>query len=85
MPVFDMPDFAGYNMARNLRAKIPASDTLIVRDVNKDSMNRFVEESKEIARSSGGGGTEVGRVDIAENAREVAEKSVSITHPPPPR
>jgi hypothetical protein len=28
-------------MAKNLRAKIPASDTLIVRDVNEDVMKRF--------------------------------------------
>ncbi|CAI7655162.1 unnamed protein product [Penicillium pancosmium] len=72
----------GYNMAKNLRAKIPASDTLIVRDVNKDAMTRFVEESQEIARSSGAG-AEVGRVEVAENAREVAEKStVMITSLP---
>lgn len=64
-------------MARNLRAKIPASDTLIIRDVNQDAMTRFVEESQEVARSSGAG-AEVGRVEIAGNAREVAEKSVSI-------
>ncbi|KAJ5756768.1 hypothetical protein N7533_006311 [Penicillium manginii] len=64
----------GYNMAKNLRAKIPASDTLIIRDVNKDAMTRFVEESQEIARSSGAG-AEVGQVEVAENAREVAEKS----------
>lgn len=63
-------------MAKNLRAKIPASDTLIVRDVNQDAMTRFVEESQEIARSSGAGAG-VGRVEVAENAREVAEKSVS--------
>jgi hypothetical protein len=64
-------------MAKNLRAKIPASDTLIIRDVNKDAMTRFVEESQEIARSSGAG-AEVGQVEVAENAREVAEKSVRI-------
>lgn len=72
----------GYNMARNLRAKIPASDTLIIRDVNQDAMTRFVEESQEVARSSGAG-AEVGRVEIAGNAREVAEKStVMITSLP---
>lgn len=64
-------------MAKNLRAKIPASDTLIIRDVNEDSAKRFVAESQEVARSSGAG-AEVGRVEVAENAREVAEKSVSI-------
>lgn len=70
-------NLVGYNMARNLRAKIPASDTLIIRDVNEDSVKRFLAESREVARSSGAG-AEVGRVEVAENAREVAEKSVSI-------
>lgn len=53
-------------MAKNLRAKIPASDTLIIRDVNKDVMQRFVEETKT-----------AGSVEIADNPREVAEKAVS--------
>ncbi|KKA20218.1 hypothetical protein T310_5761 [Rasamsonia emersonii CBS 393.64] len=56
----------GYPMAKNLRAKIPASDTLIIRDVNKDVMQRFVEETKT-----------AGSVEIADNPREVAEKAVS--------
>jgi hypothetical protein len=62
-------------MAKNLRAKIPASDTLIIRDINEDAMKRFVAESQEAARSTGAGAGE-GLVEIAENAREVAEKSV---------
>lgn len=56
-------------MAKNLRAKIPASDTLIIRDVNEDSTKRFVAEAQE------------GKVEVAENARDVAEKSVSETAP----
>lgn len=60
-------------MAKNLRAKIPASDTLIIRDVNEEATKRFVAEAHEAARSA-----EEGRVEIAETAREVAEKSVSI-------
>jgi 3-hydroxyisobutyrate dehydrogenase len=64
-------------MAKNLRAKIPASDTLIVRDVNEEAAKRFVAEAQEAARNNGAGANE-GRVEIAENAREVAEKSVSI-------
>lgn len=62
-------------MAKNLRAKIPASDTLIIRDINEDAMKRFVAESQEAARSTGAGAGE-SLVEIAENAREVAEKSV---------
>lgn len=66
-------------MAKNLRAKIPASDTLIVRDVNEEAAKRFVAEAQEAARNNGAGADE-GRVEIAENAREVAEKSVSMIH-----
>ncbi|CAI7654407.1 uncharacterized protein N7487_001934 [Penicillium crustosum] len=65
----------GYHMAKNLRAKIPASDTLIVRDVNEDIMKRFVAEAQETAQSNGAGANE-GQVEIAQNAREVAEKSI---------
>lgn len=63
-------------MAKNLRAKIPITDTLVIRDVNEDVMKKFVEESKEIAKSSGGNeGTY--KVEVADGPREVAEKSVS--------
>jgi hypothetical protein len=61
-------------MAKNLRAKIPASDTLIVRDVNHDTAARFAAEAQEAAGSSA-----EGKVEIADNAREVAEKSVGST------
>ncbi|KAJ5760391.1 hypothetical protein N7520_007547 [Penicillium odoratum] len=67
----------GYNMAKNLRAKIPASDTLIVRDVNEEAARRFLTEAKEIAHKDGAGADEM-RVEIAANAREVAEKSTVI-------
>ncbi|QQK42278.1 Putative 3-hydroxyisobutyrate dehydrogenase [Penicillium digitatum] len=65
----------GYHMANNLRAKIPASDTLIVRDVNEDVMKRFAAEAWETAQSNGACPNEC-QVEIAQNAREVAEKSV---------
>lgn len=63
-------------MAKNLRAKIPASDTLIVRDINEDAMKRFATEAQEVARSNGAGANE-GQVELAATPREVAEKSVS--------
>jgi len=63
-------------MAKNLRAKIPASDTLIIRDVNEAAAKRFVAEVQETARSSGAGADDY-RVEIATTAREIAEKSVS--------
>ena len=60
-------------MAKNLRAKIPATDTLLIRDVNEEAAKRFVAEIQATAHSP----TE-SRVEIAQNAREVAEKSVSF-------
>jgi hypothetical protein len=65
-------------MAKNLRAKIPATDTLIVRDVNENATKRFVEETREAAKSSGAADGDM-KVEIAQSAREVAERSVSQT------
>lgn len=65
----------GYFMAKNLRAKIPATDTLIVRDVNEDASKIFVEEARETARSAGAA-EDTYKVEIAGCPREVAEKSV---------
>ncbi|KAA8651340.1 uncharacterized protein ATNIH1004_000222 [Aspergillus tanneri] len=74
----------GYAMAKNLRAKIPASDTLIIRDVNEDATKRFVQETQKAARSSGAG-DDTSKVLVAQNAREVAEQStVMITSLPEP-
>ncbi len=52
-------------MATNLRAKIPAEDTLFVHDVNTEATRKFLEQN-----TSG--------VRIAENVRELAEKAVRI-------
>lgn len=51
-------------MAKNLRAKIPAEDTLFVQDVNTAASKKFLEEHPQGVR-------------VAENVREVAEKAVS--------
>jgi 3-hydroxyisobutyrate dehydrogenase len=48
-------------MAKNLRAKIPAEDTLFVHDVNTDATKKFLEEHPQGVR-------------VASNVREVAEK-----------
>lgn len=63
-------------MAKNLRAKMPASYTLVILDVNSDATKRFVRETDEAVKSSGAGADSV-KVETAQNAREVAEKSVS--------
>jgi len=60
----------GYNMARNLQAKLPPSDTLRVFDINTESIQKFAKETK----ASGSGAA----VKIAATAREAAEDSVSL-------
>ena len=50
-------------MAKNLRANIPASDTLVVHDRNADATARFVQEV--------GAG-----IEVAESPKKVAQKSV---------
>jgi hypothetical protein len=52
-------------MARNLRAKLPAEDTLFIQDVNTAATKKFLEENPQGVR-------------IADNVREVAEKAVRI-------
>ncbi|KAF7591530.1 hypothetical protein BBP40_001468 [Aspergillus hancockii] len=67
----------GYAMAKNLRSKIPATDTLIIRDVNESATKRFVEENQEAVRKSGAG-EDTSKVVVAQNAREVAEQSTTL-------
>ena len=52
-------------MAKNLRAKIPAEDTLFVHDVNVAATKKFLEENPSGVR-------------VAENVRELAEKAVRL-------
>ena len=58
----------GYPMAKNLRAKIPDTDTLVVCDTNAEATERFVEDFD--------GGTEI---SIADTPKEVAQRSVHYT------
>lgn len=53
-------------MAKNLRAKVPAEDTLFVHDVNTTASKKFLEENPN-------------GVQVAENVREIAEKAVCFT------
>ena len=70
-------------MAKNLRAKIPATDTLVIYDRNTDATKRFAEEVG-IAASSAGAPEKGTGIQVAESPREVAEKSVSShLHPHP--
>lgn len=56
-------------MARNLRARIPASDTLVVHDVNEEAMRKLVDEAK-----AAGGNAQA--VEITDSPRALAEKAV---------
>jgi hypothetical protein len=57
-------------MAKNLRAKIPIGDTLIIYDRNSQATSTFVQEVGAATEGKGGA------VEIANDPREVAEKSV---------
>jgi len=67
----------GYNMARNLQAKLPSSDTLRVFDINAESIQKFANETKALGNGAA--------VEIAANARGAAEDSeTTITVLPEP-
>lgn len=53
-------------MAKNLREKIPPDDVLMVQDVNKDAVKKFVEELSGF------------HVIASEGARAIAEQSVCL-------
>jgi ornithine cyclodeaminase/alanine dehydrogenase-like protein (mu-crystallin family) len=55
-------------MARNLQAKLPSSDTLRVYDINPQSVEKFVSETKALSVGA--------EVQIAGSVREAAEDSV---------
>lgn len=67
---FNSNNGIGYNMARNLQAKLPSSDTLRVYDVNTESVARFVNDTKALSTGA--------KVQTAANVREAAEDSVSL-------
>lgn len=64
-------------MAKNLRAKIPASDLLSIHDVNEATTKRFAEEVG-IAASNTSAPEKGTGIHIAKDPREVAEQSVSL-------
>jgi hypothetical protein len=57
-------------MARNLQAKLPASDTLRVYDINAQTVEKFLGETKSL---SGGAS-----VQVADTVRDAAENSVGL-------
>jgi len=67
----------GYNMARNLQAKLPSTDTLRIYDINTESVERFAKETKALGSGAA--------VETASSVREAAEDSeTTITVLPEP-
>ena len=64
-------------MAKNLRAKIPASDTLIIHDRNKAATANFMHEVG-IARDNPTSNNQMGLmgIEVATSPRAVADKAV---------
>lgn len=61
----------GYNMARNLQAKLPASDTIFIHDINREATQRFQAEKP----------SEGANIQIAETVREAAHDAVCSNLP----
>jgi hypothetical protein len=59
----------GYNMARNLQAKLPSTDVLRVYDINIESVEKFKKDTAALTTGA--------QVQGAANAREAVEDSVS--------
>jgi len=76
----DIDFLKGYPMAKNLRAKIPETDILIICDTNPKVTEKFVEEVGIATSSTNAPGKGTG-IHIAKDPREVAQKSVSFSHP----
>ena len=59
-------------MAKNLRAKIPATDKLVICDRNQEATSSFLQD----AEASGSGAQEI---EVVTTPRKVAEQAVSHT------
>lgn len=63
-------------MAKNLRAKIPEGDRLVLCDRNEKATTQFVQEAS-CPSSNNGPPRSAINIEVADNPREVVEKSVS--------
>ncbi|PQE03753.1 3-hydroxyisobutyrate dehydrogenase protein [Rutstroemia sp. NJR-2017a BBW] len=67
----------GYNMAKNLQAKLPSTDTIRVYDINTQSVEKFTNDIKALGKGAA--------VEAASCVREAAENSeTTITVLPEP-
>ncbi|KAG4027701.1 hypothetical protein MFRU_028g01230 [Monilinia fructicola] len=60
----------GYNMARNLQAKLPSSDSIQVFDINAEAVEKFTKDTKALGTGA--------VVKAASSIREAAENSETI-------
>ncbi|KAL9101979.1 MAG: hypothetical protein Q9163_002808 [Psora crenata] len=67
--------YSGYPMAKNLQAKLPPTDTLIVYDRKTETTSKFAQEVAHGA-SRDGAGEKGAKVEIGSSVRQAAEKSV---------
>lgn len=63
-------------MVKNLRAKIPPTDTLVIHDRNTEATSKFVQEIGMAASSPDAEGKGMG-IEVVNSPRAVAEKAVS--------
>ena len=63
-------------MAKNLRAKVPEGDKLVIYDRNEDVTTQFVHEINDIDHDVGSL-SRVNNTEVAHTARDVVERSVS--------
>ncbi|KAK6335427.1 hypothetical protein TWF696_002204 [Orbilia brochopaga] len=62
----------GYPMAKNLRAKVPQADSLIIYDINESTTRQFVEEASDPAHAAGAS------VTVAKSLQDVARNSETV-------
>lgn len=65
----------GYPMAKNLRNKTPATDSLLIYDINVDAAEKFLDEVRNETRSVDTSRRELD-IGIATSPRVLAEESV---------
>jgi hypothetical protein len=63
-------------MAKNLRAKMPEGDRLVICDRNEKATSRFVQEASGPSSNNGAPRTAI-NIEVADTPRDVVEKSVS--------
>lgn len=71
----NMRVLTGYPMAKNLRAKIPERDVLVIHDRNGDATAKFLREVGIAASSVGTEGKGI-NIEVVDTPRAVAENSV---------